>query len=140
MGGSPSVVEVQARPALVLTQHGQSGVGRNGAGRVPGGAAVQAHVLRFDVRDEEHVVVGHDVHPALPGGGEICAAVLLPGDLRCGVALGGALQSGLVTRPDGAVSGRLDEGRKNCGQNIQMRLRTRRAASAQSPSALPTHR
>lgn len=109
--------------APVLTQHTQSGVGRNGACRVPGGAAVQAHVLRLDVHDEEDVVVGHDVHPALPGGGEIGPAVFLPGDLRCRVALGGALQSGRVTRPDGAVSGRLDEGRENCGQDIQMQLR-----------------
>lgn len=134
------MVEVWDRPALALTQHGQSGVGRDGAGRVSGGAAVQAHVLRFDVHDEEHVVVGHDVHAALPGGGEIGAAVLLPGDLRRGVALGSTLQPGRVTRPDGAVSGRLDEGRKNCGQNIQTQLRRCRAASAPRPSPLPTHR
>lgn len=123
--------------ALVLTQHGQSGVGGGGAGRVPGGAAVQAHVLRFHVHDEEHVVVGHDVHPPLPGGGEIGAAVLLPGDLRRRVALGGALQSGGVTRPDGAVPGRLHEGRKNCGGTNAIRSCGFSPASLSAP---PAHR
>lgn len=112
-------IPVANLPGLFLTQHGQGGVGRHGACGVSGSAAVQAHVLGFDVHDEEHVVIRHDVHPPLPGGGEICAAVFLPGDLRRRVALGGTFQPGRVTRPDGAVSGRLDEGWKNCGQNIQ---------------------
>lgn len=99
-----------------LTQHGEGGVGGHGPRRVLGGAAVQAHVLRLDVRDEEHVVVGHDVHAALPRGREVRAAVLLPGDLRRRVALGGALQPRRVAHPDGAVPRSLHEGRQNCGR------------------------
>lgn len=96
-----------------LTQHGEGGIGGDGARCVFRSAAVQAHVLWFDIHDEEHVVVGHDVHSPLPGSGEICAAVFLPGDLRRRVALSGTLQSCGVARPDGAVSGGLYEGREN---------------------------
>lgn len=99
-----------------LTQYGEGGVGRDGPRCVFGGAAVHAHVLRLDVHDEEDVVIGHDVHPALACGREIRAPVLLPGDLRRRVALGGALQPGCVARPDGAVPGGLHEGGENCGQ------------------------
>lgn len=99
-----------------LTQHGEGGIGGDGARCVFRSAAVQAHVLWFDIHDEEHIVVGHDVHSPLPGSGEICAAVFLPGDLRRRVALSGTLQSCGVARPDGAVSGGLYEGRENWGQ------------------------
>ena len=93
-----------------LTQHGEAGVGRHGACRVLGGAAVHAHVLRLHVCDEEHVVVRHHVHAALTGGGEVRAPVLLPGDLRRRVALRRTLQPGRGARTDGSVLGRLDEG------------------------------
>lgn len=98
-----------------LTQHGEGGVGGHRARRVFGGAAVHAHVFRLDVHDEEHVVIGHDVHSALTGGGEIRAAVLLPGDLRRRVTVRGALQPGGVAGSDGAVPRSLHEGRKNYG-------------------------
>lgn len=99
-----------------LTQHCEGGVGGDGARCVFGSAAVYAHVLRLDVHDEEHVVIGHDVHTTLPCSGEIRAAVLLPGDLRCRVALCGALEPRGVACPDGAVPGSLYEGWENCGQ------------------------
>lgn len=108
------------------TEHGERGVGGNGPRRVFGRAAVHAHVVRLDVHDEEDVVVGHDVHPALPGGGEIRAAVLLPGNLRRRVALGGALQPGRVARSDGAVPGRLHKRRQHCG--------TKRLPSKRTPA------
>jgi len=54
------------------------------------------------------------VHAALAGGGEVGAAVLLPGDLRRRVALGGALQPRRVARADGAVPRGLQEGRQDC--------------------------
>ena len=105
---------VELRAAL--TQHSERGIGRDGPCCVFGGAAVHAHVFWLDVHDEEHVIIGHDVHPALACSGEVCAAVLLPGDLRCRVALGGTLQPRCVACPDGAVPRSLHEGRENCGQ------------------------
>lgn len=64
-----------------LTENSERSIGGNCARCVFGSAAVHAHVLWLDVHDEEDVVVGHYVHPALTGGGEICAAIFLPGNL-----------------------------------------------------------
>lgn len=102
-----------------LTQYSEGGIGRDCPSCVFGGAAVNAHVLRLDVHNEEHVVVRHDVHPALAGGGEIRPSIFLPGDLRRRVALSGALQPGRVARSDGAVPGGLHEGGENCGQQTR---------------------
>ena len=117
---NPAFFEQPIRPHSAhggggLTEHAERGVGGHQAGRVARGAAVHAHVLGLHVGDEEDVVVGHDVHAALAGGGEVGAAVLLPGDLGGGVALGGTLQPRRLARADGAVPRRLQEGRQDCG-------------------------
>lgn len=97
-----------------LTQHGERGVGRHGARCVLGGAAVHAHVLQLDVRDEEHVIVRHHMHPPLACRREVRASVLLPCDLGGGVPLGRTLQLGSVARTDGVVSRGLHKRRHDC--------------------------
>lgn len=54
------------------------------------------------------------MHAALPSGREVCASVLLPGDLGVGVAGGGTFEAGRGASPDGDVVGHLGEGREHC--------------------------
>lgn len=62
------------------------------------------------IRDEEHVVVRHDVHAAPPERQKSVPPILLPGDLGVGVAGGGTFEACQESSPDGDVMGHL--GRK----------------------------
>ena len=54
------------------------------------------------------------MHAALPSGGEVCAPVLLPGDLGVGVAGGSTFKAGRGAGPDGNVVGHFGERREHC--------------------------
>lgn len=92
-----------------LTQDSEGGIGQHGPCRVLSCAAVDPHVLDLHICDEEDVVVGHDMHAALAGRGEVGAAVLLPGDLGRGVSLGRTLQARRRPRPARDVVGSFDK-------------------------------
>lgn len=96
------------------TEDCQGGVGGDDAGRVLGSAAVHAHVLQLHVRDEKHVIVGHDVHASFTCGGEVRASVLLPSDLWVRVAAGGTLEAGRGASPDGNIVWYFGEGWQHC--------------------------
>lgn len=79
----------------MLTQHGERCVGPDGPRHVGRGARVEARVRWARVDDEEDVVRGHDVHPPLPGRGEVLRPpVLLPRDGRTGLPPCATLQAG----------------------------------------------
>lgn len=113
-----------------LTQDSERGIGGQAARHVLRRAAVDPHVLSLHVGDEEDVVIRHHMHPALTGSGEVCAAVLLPSDLRRRVTLGGTLKPGHRPGADGQVHWGLEEGWQLCAE-----IRDRELSSDSIPSA-----
>lgn len=93
----------------IRTKNSECGIGRDCSCCVLSRAAVDTNVLCFDIHNEKHVVLRHDVHTAFAGCWEVGATVFLPGNLRRWVTNSSTLKPRCCTSADAKVHRHLSE-------------------------------